>query len=108
MADAIKTIFGGFMRSATRDQGKQRAKLAREDRTGTYMARVDAHMADMSREEKLKFLHVELEKWFERYKNFSNGVMRGEPLTSTATAWDYSETIGALSVKIGSVERLSL
>ena len=86
-----------------RASSKPRAKG--EGRTAHLMRRIEAHMADMSHAEKIKFLNVELEKWFERYKDFSTGVMRGDPLTSDATAWDYAATIGAISAKIGRLNR---
>jgi hypothetical protein len=107
MADTtLNTVLEGFMAASSRHmQRHKQARVKREDLAAGYMARIDVHMLDMTKAEKIKFLNTELEKWFERYKQFSTDVLAGRPLTSTATAWDYSQTIAALSVKIGSIER---
>lgn len=78
---------------------------ANRGRTERYMARIDDHIADLSKSETLAFLQTELNKWFERYKRFQIEVFSDRAMTTTATAWDYAETIGALSAKIGRLER---
>ena len=77
----------------------------RRDRTSKYMHRVDEHMAEMDRDAKLEFLRAELEKWFNRYKAFQVSLFKGDPLTNDVTIWDFSETIAAVSVRIGQIER---
>ena len=77
----------------------------RRDRTSKYMHRVEEHMAEMGPDAKLEFLRAELEKWFKRYKAFQVSLFNGDPLTSDVTAWDYAETMAAVSVRIGQLER---
>lgn len=80
-------------------------KAAGRGRVDRYVSRLDEHMADMSRDESLTFLRNELAKWTTRYENFQRDLFSGKPLTTTATAWDFAETIAVVSTRLARLER---
>ena len=104
MNTALTNVLSGFIKSSTADQRRQ-AAARRNDRTARYMARVDEHIKGLGPKETMAFLNKELATWFERYRLFQIEVFSGREMKTLATAYDYIETISAISAKIGRLER---
>ena len=84
------------------------AKAPALARTARYMARVDEHLLGFSTVgAKLAFLNAEHEKWIERYRAWALRVDDGTASEAdlTQSAWDYTETLAALSIAIGRFEK---
>lgn len=80
-------------------------KAATRGRTERYLGRLDEHMADMDRGERLTFLRGELAKFEARYQRFQRAVFAGQNMEGDVSAWDYAETIAVIATRIARIER---
>lgn len=76
-------------------------------RAALYMGRIEQHLPTLAADKRLPFLKSELEKWMNRYSAWALRIDTGtaDEADLSQTAWDYTETIGAIQRRINDLSK---